>query len=271
MDAGGVALVTGAGRGLGRAIAVELTRRGFDVVAGVRDPAAGDSLAVACAAGPGSVRVQPLDVTALGDYQPPPDLRVLVNNAGYRGPYLAVEGTPLDEWRRTFETNLFGVAELTRRSLPALRATRGVVCNVASTGAFFPSPFYSVYRASKAALGVLDETLAVELAPFGIRVIEITTGPVDTDMMATSFSRRPAEAIEDPLYAPMAERQWASRQPITPTPVDDEARGVVDEILRDEGPLRRPAVPLEAAMVAHWRATTDEDRLDSVLRSFDLG
>ena len=265
MDAGGLALVTGASRGLGRAIALELACRGFDVIAGVRDPTV--SLV---AEGPGRLTVQRLDVTDLGGYTPPPDLRVLVNNAGYRGPYLAIEGTGLDEWRRTFETNLFGVAELTRRSLPALRATRGVICNVASTGAFFPSPFYSVYRASKAALGVLDETLAIEVAPFGVRVIEITTGPVDTEMMATSFSRRPADAIGDPVYAPMAERQWANRVPITPTPVDEEARGVVDQILCDDGPLRRPAVPLEVAMVEHWRATTDEDRLRAIKKSFGL-
>jgi len=263
-----VALVTGAGRGLGRAVALELCSRGFDVIAGVRDLDAAASLP-ASADGPGTLTLEQLDVTSLRDYRPPDDLRVLVNNAGYRGPYLAVEGTDLDEWRRTFETNLFGVAELTRRSLPALRRTRGVICNVASTGAFFPSPFYSVYRASKAALGVLNETLVIELAPFGIRVIEITTGPVDTDMMATSFSRRPADAVADPLYAPMAERQWANRQPITPTPADEEASGLVDEILRDDGPLRRPAVTLEAAVVAHWRATTDEDRLQAVMRTFD--
>ena len=144
MDAGGVVLVTGAGRGLGRALVMELAGRGFDVVAGVRDPTAGASLVAACAGAPGSVVAEVLDVTALGDFAPPGELRVLVNNAGYRGPYLAVEGTGLDEWRRTFETNLFGVAELTRRCLPALRRSRGVICNVASTGAFFPSPFYSV-------------------------------------------------------------------------------------------------------------------------------
>jgi NAD(P)-dependent dehydrogenase (short-subunit alcohol dehydrogenase family) len=255
-------LVTGAARGLGRAVAEELAERGFDVVAGVRDPSV--------TFGSSRITVAKLDVTDLGAFEPPEGLRVLVNNAGYRGPYLSIEGTDLGEWRRTFETNLFGVAELTRRCLPALRATRGVICNVASTGAFFPSPFYSVYRASKAALGVLDETLSIELAPFGIRVIEITTGPVETDMMRTSFSRRPADAIEEPLYAPMAEQQWASRAPVEATPADVEARGVVDQVLQDDGPLRRPAVAIEAAMVDHWRATTDEERLQGVKRAFGL-
>jgi NAD(P)-dependent dehydrogenase (short-subunit alcohol dehydrogenase family) len=243
-------------------VAIELARRGFDVVAGMRGaPVAFES---------DRISVVHLDMTDLDGFVPPEGLRVLVNNAGYRGPYLSVEGTSLEEWRRTFETNLFGVAELTRRCLPALRATRGVVCNVASTGAFFPSPFYSVYRASKAALGVVNETLAIELAPFGIRVIEITTGPVDTDMMRTSFSRRPADAIADPLYAPMAEQQWANRVHIEATPVDEEARGVVDQVLLDDGPLRRPAVAQEAAAVDRWRATTDEERLAMVKGSFGL-
>jgi len=271
VDATGVALVTGAGRGLGRATALELAGRGFDVIAAMRDPAAGASLAADGAGRPGTITVERLDITALGDYEPPRDLRVLINNAGYRGPYFSVEGTPLDEWRRTFETNLFGVAELITRALPALRRTRGVICNVASSGAFFPMPFYSVYRASKAALGVLDETLSLELAPFGIRVIEIPTGPVDTEMMASSFSNRPADAVEDPLYRPLAERQFAGRQSITPASPEDEARGIVDEVLRDQGPLRRPAVAAEAQMVERWRTTTDEQRLDGIRRALDLG
>jgi len=271
VDATGLALVTGAGRGLGRATALELAGRGFDVIAAMRDPAVGESLLTDGAGSKGTITLQHLDVTALGDYEPPPDLRVLINNAGYRGPYFSIEGTPPEEWRQTFETNLFGVAELVRRCIPALRRTRGVICNVASSGAFFPMPFYSVYRASKAALGVLDETLSLELAPFGIRVIEIPTGPVDTEMMASSFSNRPADAIEDPLYRPLAERVFAGRQSIVPASPEDEARGIVDEVLREEGPLRRPAVAGEAQMVERWRTTTDEQRLEGIRRALDLG
>jgi len=60
-------------------------------------------------------------------------------------------------------------------------------------------------------------------------------------------------------------------QPITPASPEEEARGIVDEVLRDQGPLRRPAVPGEAQMVERWRTTTDEQRLEGMRRALDLG
>ena len=113
MKAAGAALVTGAGRGLGRAIALELATRGFDVFGGVRSDAAAESLAAEVPRG-ASLRPVHLDVTELERFRVPDDLRVLVNNAGYRGPYLPVEETPRSEWRATFDTNFFGLVELTR-------------------------------------------------------------------------------------------------------------------------------------------------------------
>jgi NAD(P)-dependent dehydrogenase (short-subunit alcohol dehydrogenase family) len=89
MEPAGVAVVTGASRGIGRAVAVELADRGFETVATMRDPAAGEGL-------PGSVRVERLDVTQPGDFAGPDGLRVLVNNAGVEVPHLPFEATPLD-------------------------------------------------------------------------------------------------------------------------------------------------------------------------------
>ena len=86
----GTALVTGASRGLGQAIALELAARGMRVIAGVRKQEDGDSLQERARGMAGSLNVQQLDLSALGDYAPPADLRVLVNNAGYRGPYLPI-------------------------------------------------------------------------------------------------------------------------------------------------------------------------------------
>src|SRR5436853_3270272 len=92
MDASGIAVVTGASRGIGRAVALELAARGFDVVATMRDPAAGTGL-------PPTVRVERLDVTAPSTIRLPDGLRVLVNNAGVEGEYLSVEDAPLSQWR----------------------------------------------------------------------------------------------------------------------------------------------------------------------------
>ena len=112
MDACGVALVTGASRGLGRAIAVELAGRGFDVRAGVRREVDAEALARDCP------EVTPilLDVTELENFKPPAGLRVLVNNVGADDEHLPLEHDSMDVWRRVFETNVFGLTQLTQVS-----------------------------------------------------------------------------------------------------------------------------------------------------------
>jgi len=187
MEPSGVAVVTGASRGIGRGIAVDLARAGFDVVATMRDPKAGEDLVDEVGAASGSISVQRLDVDDPSSIDLPSDLRVLVNNAGIERDYLPVEHVPMDQWRDVFETNVFGLVEVTRRAIPILRANGGgVICNVTSSSILVPVPFYAVYRASKAAISALDDTLRVELAPFGIRVVEIMPGPVESDMLYDS-------------------------------------------------------------------------------------
>src|SRR5215475_8264360 len=96
----GLAVVTGASRGIGRAVAVELAARGFDTIATMRDPADGADLA--------GVKVERLDVNDPASINLPAGLRVLVNNAGVESENLPVEFMPADDWRRMFETNVFG-------------------------------------------------------------------------------------------------------------------------------------------------------------------
>ena len=172
MNAEGIAVVTGASRGIGRAVAVELARRGFEVLATMRDAAAGAQLADEAGTSGSRVRVAALDVTRPETIRLPDGLRVLVNNAGAEREHLPVEETPLEDWRDVFETNVFGLVEVTRRAIPLLRAAGGgVICNLGSSSILAPVPFYAAYRASKAAVSALSMTLRAELAPQHIRVV----------------------------------------------------------------------------------------------------
>ncbi len=265
MKASGVALVTGAGRGLGAAIAIELADRGFDVVASMRRPETGAELSVRAGAR-GSLRVASLDVTRPATIEIPDSLRVLVNNAGVDADYLPVEHAPLSLWREMFETNLFGLVEVTRRALPVLRASGGgVVCNVTSASLFTAVPFYAAYRASKAAVSALGESLATEVANFGIRVLEIAPGPIDTQMLAAS-DRLP-EAARHPGYERLSEWLLRGRQGAgaLTTSAEDAAARVADAILDDDAPLRNACDPLGERQLEGWRGARDEDLLRAIL------
>ncbi len=263
MKAEGVAVVTGASRGLGRAVAVELAERGFDVIATMRDPAVADL--------PDGITVQRLDVTDPGDFAFPSDLSVLVNNAGVRREYLPVEHVPVEEWRSVFETNVFAVAELCKRAIPLLRDRGGgVICNVSSTSVVLPLPFFAVYRASKAAVSAMNDTLRVELAPFGIRVVEIMPGPIETDLLADSVMMRPPEAIEYPDYEPMARRSitGGDQSVVITTPAPKAAAAIADAILADDGPLRFGCDPVSVAQIRQWRESSDEDFFATMRQRF---
>lgn len=265
MDVNGTALVTGASRGIGRAIAWELARRGFEVVAAMRRPEAGESLEREAEKEGLRIRVDSLDLDDPSSFCPPAALRVLVNNAGIEEEYLPVEATPIEQWRRIFETNLFGLVEVTRRAIPRMRDHGGVICNVTSSSLIVPTPFYAAYRASKAAVSALGETLRVELAPFGIRLLEVLPGPIDTDML--TGSDRPLEAASFPPYKAMAERSFENRKGASAlvTAPAEAARSIVDAILNDDAPLRVGCDPMSTQMLDAWRQTSDEDWMRSML------
>jgi NAD(P)-dependent dehydrogenase (short-subunit alcohol dehydrogenase family) len=257
VETDGIALVTGASRGIGRAVALELSARGFDTVATMRDPAAGEGLA---AVAKGRLRVERLDVTDLESIDMPDGLRVVVNNAGTESDNLPLEVMPVDFWRTIFETNVMGLVAVTRAAIPKLRAAGGgVVCNVTSSSILAPVPYLGAYRASKAAVSALGESLQAEVAQFGIRVVEILPGPIITDMLEASD--RAAPAIEHDEYRAQAEKMWESRQGIRAmyTPADEAARRIVDAILDDDGPLRYGCDDMSEGMLKGWRSVASDD------------
>jgi NAD(P)-dependent dehydrogenase (short-subunit alcohol dehydrogenase family) len=257
MDVTGSALVTGASRGIGRAIATELASRGFNTVATMRNPADGVQLA---AESGGRVTVQALNVTDPGTIDLPGDLRVLVNNAGIDTGYLPVEHSNLGQWRALFETNVFGLVGVTMAAIPVLRDNwPAVICNITSSSILASMPFYAAYRASKAAVSALGDSLRVEVAPFGIRVVEILPGPVDTDMFQRSATGLSASQFEK--YGSLAGVTDAMRQehadPLVVAPTV-AAAAIVDAILDDSGPLRYGCDPLSTGLLDLWRQSDDE-------------
>ena len=269
MEASGIAVVTGAGRGIGRAVAIELARRGFEVVATMRDPADGAELPAE--AGDGTkLRVDRLDVTDASTMNLPAGLRVLVNNAGVESENLPVETMPSDAWHTIFATNVFGLVDVTKHAIPIMRESGGgVICNVTSLSMLAPVPFLGAYRSSKAAVSAIGESLQAEVAAFGIRVLEIMPGPIETDMLLGS--EKPSPAIEHELYRAQAQQLWENRQRIKAmyTPAPEAARRIADAILDDDTPLRAGCDDLSEGMLAAWRnSASDEAWMRPMLESF---
>ena len=257
MDIHGSALVTGASRGIGRAVALELANRGFDTVATMRDPGAGASMANETR---GRLTVRRLDVTDPSTFDLPADLRVLVNNAGIDTDYLPVEHANIDDWRRMFETNVFGVVSMTAAAIPTLRANHpSVVCTITSSSIIAAVPFFSAYRASKAAVSAFGDSLRVEVAPFGIRVVEIMPGPVDTDMFRLSTGEQGATRFADyrtlAAVAATLRREHADPRVVEPA---EAASAVVDAILDSSGPMRYGCDPISLELLDLWRQCDDE-------------
>src|SRR5262245_48405875 len=179
-----IAVVTGASRGIGRAVAIELANRGHRVLATMRDLAASEALLADAGPAADRIEVAALDVTQPGEFGFPEATAILVNNAGGMESDLPFEALPLDEWRRVFELNVFSAVDLTRRVIPVMRARGGgVICNFSTAATLQPTPWVSAYRAAKAAISALDDSLRIELAPFGIRVVEIIPAMVATDAL----------------------------------------------------------------------------------------
>jgi NAD(P)-dependent dehydrogenase (short-subunit alcohol dehydrogenase family) len=212
-------LVTGANRGIGRALVQEALKRGAKrVYAGTRQPLTHPD---------GRVTPLVLDVTNAAQIQAAADqvesLDVLINNAGI---WLYDDLSDRGALERHLAVNLFGTYNVTRAFLPLLTRSRGAIVNNVSLMAFAALPLTPAYSISKAAAFSLTQSLRALLAGQGVRVYAVLTGPVDTDMTrgfdipktsAESVARAIFDGVEngeedifpDPMSAAMAD-SWRS-------------------------------------------------------------
>jgi NAD(P)-dependent dehydrogenase (short-subunit alcohol dehydrogenase family) len=194
--------VTGAGRGIGRAIARRVARDGAHAVVTDLTLAAADAVVAEIVAAGGSAEAAALDVAdataverAFGDVVGRHGrLDGLVNNAGITntgGLSLApVWDLSPEEWRRVLAVNLDGVFLCARAAaVPMREARRGAIVNIASVHAWSPNPLTPHYDASKAAVDGLTRSLAIELAPYDVRVNAVAPGPIDVESPDDAPSR----------------------------------------------------------------------------------
>jgi NAD(P)-dependent dehydrogenase (short-subunit alcohol dehydrogenase family) len=180
---GPVAIVTGASSGIGHATALRLKDAGFTVYAGARRVEKMKDLADA------DIHIVDLDVTDDASMVSIVErviaetgrIDVLVNNAGY-GAFGALEDVPNAEGRRQFDVNVFGLARMTQLALPHMRAQKsGRIINMSSMGGRIYEPLGSWYHATKFAVEGMSDSLRLEVSPFGIHVVLIEPGGMNTE------------------------------------------------------------------------------------------
>ena len=255
-------LITGCSTGIGRAAAVELTKRGFEVIATARRPETLEDLDVA--------EKRALDVnddaSIAGLRDAVGQVDVLVNNAGI-GIHAPVEKGPIDAFRRVMETNVFGVVRMIQAFAPQMRERgSGVIVNVSSIAGRVTAPLGGFYSASKFALEALSEALHLEMGHWNVRVALVEPGGFDT-----SFGdNRMAFAIDEPPYDEL-DRIWEKAQAAlqgaagTRPGGDVVAQTIADAVEGKERKLRWP-VGDDANLVLSVRTTMNDEDFEATMR-----
>lgn len=220
-------LVSGAGRGLGRALVTVLAETGVrEIVAGTRKPKAREELQ---ALSPVVTPVQ-LDVTNDDDVEAVArmgTMDILINNAGFAG-----FGNPLtmsfDDVQREVAVNYCGVLRLTRAIAPAMIAQQdGMIVNVATAFAKVNLPLIGTYCATKSALLSLGQALRAYLSDYNVRVITVMPTTIDTDMSSgADVPKMTKEFVAAEILA-------AIRAEAYDPPIGEEAKSIVDEFSKD--------------------------------------
>jgi NAD(P)-dependent dehydrogenase (short-subunit alcohol dehydrogenase family) len=268
-------LVTGAARGIGKAIVEHLASTGWDVVAGVRSEQDADAITKV---DPQRVSAVILDVTdadhiaKLADALPA-RLDAVVNNAGVAvgGP---VETVTPDDWRKVLEVNVIGQFAVTRAVLPKLRESRGRAVFISSVNGRISTPMLGPYSASKFALEAACDALRIELRGWGVPVVLIEPAQTDTDMWRTADDMAlETEAAMSPEHRELYARHLRGMKKFVPAArkmavSTDKVVAVVDEALTARRPRARYVVglmpKLQTAMVTNM-PTALRDRLTSMM------
>ncbi|MGH8453480.1 MAG: SDR family oxidoreductase [Nevskiales bacterium] len=267
-------LITGCSTGIGRALAGEFHARGHVVYATARRMETLDDLK-----GRG-LRIAALDVNDTASIASlmrrletdGATVDMLINNAGY-GAMGPLAEFPAGELQRQFQTNVFALMAMTQAVIPGMVKRRaGRIVNIGSVSGVLVTPFSGAYCATKAAVHALSDALRMELAPFGIQVITVQPGGIQSQFGATAGQGVAERSAQLSIYAPVADaiaaRANASQEDATPAM--DFARQMADAVLKNN-PAPVVRIGHGSTMMPFLRRWLPLTRLDRILsRRFRL-
>ncbi|MBN8527788.1 MAG: oxidoreductase [Caulobacterales bacterium] len=266
-----VALVTGASSGMGKCIAERLIADGYLVYVAARNI---DRMADLAQRGAVPLRMdiskdEDIVAAVAAITERSGGVDVLVNNAGY-GLYGPVEEIPLDEARYQFEVNVFGPARLTQLLLPTMRARRaGTIVNITSMGGKIYTLLGAWYHATKHALEGWSDSLRLEVEPFGVRVVVIEPGLIETGF-GDAASNGLLERSGGGAYGQMAEgvaramnRSYGQGRGTDPRVIAD----VVGDAVKARRPKTRYAVGRYAKLMIGVRKWLGDRIFDRLIKS----
>ncbi len=255
-------LVTGCSSGIGYATAEALLDRGWTVYATARKP---ESVSVLEAKGAKLLALDVTDEDSMAQaVQSVTDAEgavgVLINNAGY-SQNGAIESVPMDEVRRQFETNVFGLIRMCQLALPGMREQRwGKIVNLSSMGGRLTFPGGGLYHATKYAVEAISDAMRFEVSGFGVDVILIEPGLITTNFGDTSvkgvpqegpyaeFNRKVAKATENAYKGPMSKLGGGP---------ETVAKTIANALEAKRPKARYPVTPSARLMIGQRRFTPD--------------
>ncbi|KAI0854605.1 NAD(P)-binding protein [Xylaria cubensis] len=203
-------LITGCSDGgMGAALALAFQKAGFHVYATARDPAKMTQLKAK--EGIETLTLDTLSQKSIAECveKVTGPLDILVNNAG-RTFLMPVVDVDITEAKKVFDLNVWGHIAVTQAFLPRIIEAKGMIVNQTSVGASTTLPFQAIYNSSKAAMSMISDTMRLELEPFGVKVIELRTGVVKTNLIKTMQTSTSTTVPKDSIYDPARDRLEAS-------------------------------------------------------------
>lgn len=261
-----VALITGCSSGIGYETALMLARKGFNTFATMRNTKKSDSLQELIRKEKLALNILELDVNDEASVENTVNrikneakrIDVLINNAGY-GLIGFFEDLTLDEIRNQFETNFFGVLNITKKIIPIMRLQKsGTIINISSGAGQVGFPGISAYVSTKFAIEGFTESLMYELLPFGIKVIIIEPGVIKTNFFRNCIVSKQSMKKSSPYSGSLdkIQRNIQLMQEHATSPVD--VAKVILQVLSGIEPKQRYIVGNDVAMIVEAKKTLSD-------------